>query len=812
MTARTRTGAALALALTALALHGPPADAATLASHGDVRVGIDDSTGRIAVFGVGDGRLAEAPGTAGESGRVAYFADGSWQRATRLIERRGSTAILRTPGGGTIALAAEVARDGTVELSATAPSGAERVGIGFQADMRERYLGFGERSNAVDQRGRTIENRVSEGPYQPGDYDLVAGSVPEWALTRADTATYFPMPWLLSTRGYGLLAENRATSRFRLGTVSEDEWSVEAESESLRVAVLPGPRPSDLVRQLTERTGRQPEPAAPWVFGPWFQTGHQNESPNEEEYVRILREADAPVSVAETHMRYMPCGSDLGQEASERARARAFHHQGLAAITYTREALCSSYGAAFDPAFESGAFIRRPDGSPYLFDSFVGGGVQQVGMLDFSNPDARGVYAGVLDRAVRNGYDGWMEDYGEYVPPDAAAANGMRGDALHNYYPVLYHSAAYRYRRAQDRPLVSFIRSGWTGVHPSAEIVWGGDPTTGFGFDGLASSVSQALTMGLSGISLWASDIGGFFTLTGERLTPELLARWIEFGAVSGVMRSKAEGIGASADDRPQIWEEPTLPVWRRYAKLRTQLYPYLAAADRRYRRSGMPIMRHLSLVFPDERRAVGTDDAFMFGDDLLAAPVVEAGARRRSLYLPSGRWVDLWRSVRFRSGDGSLALTGAREVRGGRTTTFEAPLDELPLLARAGTILPLLPADVDTLASYGGDDLVGLDDRRDRLDILAVPRGRSNARFDRHGVLRSMEKPGAWKLAFEDRRRRRFELQAALGTLRDPFVPRTVELDGSVLPPGRWSYDRRSGVLDAEFGGATGRLVVSGG
>ncbi|HEX6115459.1 MAG TPA: TIM-barrel domain-containing protein [Solirubrobacterales bacterium] len=809
---------AFAIAPATLVFAAPPAGAVTLAARGGVAVELDATTGRIAIRGVGGGTLREAPGTGGESGRVGFFADGEWHRAAELVSHAGSTATLATDdsAGRAIEVHARVRRDGSVELAAAASGGAgtavERMDVGFVADPRERYLGFGERSNAVDQRGHTIENHVTEGPYQPGEYDLVDGSIPDWAQTRSDSATYFPMPWLLSTRGFGLLAENRATSRFRLGTVREDEWSVEADAASLRLVVLPGPEPSDLVGQLTERTGRQPPPAAPWVLGPWFQTGHQNEAPGEREYVEILRAADAPVSVAETHMRYMPCGSDQGLEASERARTRAFHSRGLAAITYTREAICRSYAGAFDPAAASGAFIRRPDGSPYLFDSFVGGGVQEIGMLDFSNPAATEAYASILDRAVANGYDGWMEDYGEYVPPDATAANGMRGIALHNFYPVLYHSAAYDYRQAQERPLVAFIRSGWTGVHPSAEIVWGGDPTTGFGFDGLASSVNQALTMGLSGISLWASDIGGFFTLSEQRLTPELLARWIEFGAVSGVMRTKAEGIGAAMADRPQIWQEPTLPIWRRYAKLRTQLYPYLVAADRAYRRSGLPLMRHLSLAFPEDRRAVATDDEFMFGDDLLAAPVVEDGARERRVYLPGGRWVDLWRSAAFRRSDGSIRLGEAKLLSGESRRTVPAPLDELPLLARAGTILPLLAADVDTLAGYGeGKGLVHLGDRRHRLDLLAFPRGRSSARFDRHGRVRSREGTRAWTLSFEDESRRRIELQAALGSLRDPFVPRRVELDGRRLDRGRWRYDRKSGVLEADFAGRSGRLAVSG-
>ena len=135
-----------------------------------------------------------------------------------------------------------------------------------------------------------------------------------------------------------------------------------------------------------------------------------------------------------------------------------------------------------------------------------------------------------------------MEDYGEYTPPDSLSSNGLDGRRFHNLYPVLYHRSGQRFADRQRRPIARFTRSGWTGVHRYTPIVWGGDPSTSFGFDGLRSSVTQALSMGTSGIGVWASDVGGFFTLTGDKLTRELLHRWIQFGAVSGVMRTKARG------------------------------------------------------------------------------------------------------------------------------------------------------------------------------------------------------------------------------------------------------------------------------
>ena len=317
--------------------------------------------------------------------------------------------------------------------------------------------------------------------------------------------------------------------------------------------------------------------------------------------------------------------------------------------------------------------------------------------------------------------------------------------------------------------------------------------------------------MGLSGVSNWGSDIGGFFTLSSEQLGPELLKRWIEFGAVSGVMRTQANGFTiGDRGPRAQILDKGVLPVWRRYAKLRTQLYPYLAAAEREYQRSGMPIMRHLSLAYPADARATASEAEFMFGPDLLAAPVVAPGQTRRSFHLPAGDWIDLWRAARFVERDGSLALGRASLVRGGRGVTVPAPLDELPLLARAGAVIPMLSPDGDTLTSHGrAPGLVHLRDRLNRMQLLAFPRGNSRASIGVGETVRSSESASGWRLAVSGKRERRYAVQASFATLRRPFRPCAVELRGRPLARRAWSYDRGTRVLRASVSLRSGALVA---
>jgi Glycosyl hydrolases family 31 len=219
--------------------------------------------------------------------------------------------------------------------------------------------------------------------------------------------------------------------------------------------------------------------------------------------------------------------------------------------------------------------------------------------------------------------------------------------------------------------------------------------------------------------------------------------------------------------------------------------------------------MRHLALAYPSDRRTTGVDDAFLFGPALLAAPVVTQAARRRAVYLPAGRWIDLWRSARYLRRDGGLALRAARVLSGGRSVTIPAPLDELPLFARAGTLLPLLSPDVDTLASYGDRArVVSLRERQGRRVLLAFPRGSSSARLEDGGALRSRELRGGWELAICSRRARRWEIQASLTTLRRPFRPCGVKAYGGRLRGRR--FDRRTRVLRASFTTRRGRLKVS--
>ena len=516
------------------------------------------------------------------------------------------------------------------------------------------------------------------------------------------------------------------------------------------------------------------------------------------------------MSVSQTYFHYLPCG---GSRAEEPQRTQAMHDLGVAVTTYFNPMLCEEYQSVFARAVDTGALTRTAEGEPYVY-RYVTSRPFQVGQFDFTFGPGRVLFRELLGQAVDDGHDGWMEDFGEYTPLDSYTAAGRDGAVMHNRYVVDYHCTAYAFARRQPRPIVRFQRSGWTGAARCAQVVWSGDPTAQWGYDGLASVVTTGLGMGLSGVSTWGSDIGGFFGFFGKQLTDEMLARWVQLGALTGVMRTQRDGLDAFPEyTRPQVDDDDQITNWRRWAKFRTQLYPYLVAADATYRSTGLPLMRHLLLGWPDDPQALATGDQYLFGDDLLVAPILAPGLTERAVYLPAGEWIDLWRAVAYDSPSGGLVAGRATVISGGQTVTAPAPPDELPLFVRAGTLLPLLPADVDTLADYGAGSpgLVRFADRLDQLELIAFPRGTSDARAFRRERLTSMEGDGTWELVLRGGPPRTWRLQALLSALEHPFTPCAVELDGAPLPTSDWSFDPAKQVLRATFRSGPGRLVVRG-
>jgi hypothetical protein len=287
----------------------PVASAQTTAVEaGELRAEVSEAPWRLALVDAqGAAVLTEHPGSGpGPAGTLGFRAAGVWRHATRVLSsrREGSTYVAElatTDPLRRIELRLSPDAEGVIQLVAklAGPTGdVQALGIGFEGRTSERYLGFGERSNAVDQGGNVVENYGSDGPYQSEEYPFLNAFVPPWGLRERPDSTYFPIPWLLSDAGYGVLVDNPETSYFRLGT-DPGAWSVEVVAapegevstapapQELRLRFFGGPRPADALRRFTAATGRQPAPAAPWLLGAWYQAKGA-----ETEQIAAQREAD----------------------------------------------------------------------------------------------------------------------------------------------------------------------------------------------------------------------------------------------------------------------------------------------------------------------------------------------------------------------------------------------------------------------------------------------------------------------------------------------------------------------------------------
>jgi alpha-glucosidase (family GH31 glycosyl hydrolase) len=414
-----------------------------------------------------------------------------------------------------------------------------------------------------------------------------------------------------------------------------------------------------------------------------------------------LRDAHIPTTMIDTALHYLPDGIGTLDAASVTAD---IHARGFKAIAYFCSFIDQDYHPLFDQAAQMGYLVKKQDGTPYIVFNIP----RYEGIVDFTNPAAVTWYQGLLQQALDDGWDGWMYDFGEYVPQDAVMANGMTGFEAHDLYPVLYQKAAHDLLE-QQRPnnYLFFVRSGYAGTSGLVPMVWGGDADTDFSVGkGLPASLDAALNAGMSGIPFWGSDISGYHYLYNPPPDKELYLRWTEVGALSGDMHDENEGSGSlPVSARWQIWDDQeSTDVYRTYAQLHTQLIPYFRVAVNEARATGLPIMRHLYLYYPQDPNVWSLTDEYMLGDSLLAAPVVTRGATSRNVYLPEPEYYDFF--------------SGAR-VAGGGTITASATLDQVPLYARVGGIIPMLSPDVETLVpATDGSGVISLADRANVLYV----------------------------------------------------------------------------------------------
>jgi alpha-D-xyloside xylohydrolase len=285
-------------------------------------------------------------------------------------------------------------------------------------------------------------------------------------------------------------------------------------------------------------------------------------------------------------------------------------------------------------------------------------------MIDFTNPEAVAWFRDTHRRLLAQGVDTFKTDFAEEVPADARFHNGLTGAEMHNPYPLMFQREVFEAIRGHHGRAVIWARSGAPGSQ-RYPIHWSGDPECTF--VDLANNLRGGLASAMSGFAHWSQDIGGFW---GDP-SPQLYIRWAQCGFLSALSRIH----GATARD-PWLFGDEALRIFRRYARFRSRLVPYVYSHAWDAAETGIPVMRPMVMEFPDDPAAYAFDLQYCLGRELLVSPVVRADDWVTT-YLPRGRWMDWWSGV---VQDGPTVLR--RQV----------PLEEIPLYLRENSLMVLGP------------------------------------------------------------------------------------------------------------------------
>jgi len=553
-----------------------------------------------------------------------------------------------------------------ITLTMEGPDSIDSVAVPLRCDDEASFYGFGEQYDATEHRGEALSLWVSE---QGIGRDPTGPKLP---LNGDAHTTYFPMPWFLDARGFGVLAlTDHRTEVDVCAREAEVAWMEVIDGAPLELRVFHGPAPLDVVRQLGDEVGRPPPPPA-WAWRPWIGAQGGREA--------ILAEADAleaaqiPVGVlwVQDWTGIRPnFGGGFGVEYRWLADEELYPDlAGMIAELAARDLRFLSYANPFvvptlehwDEMAAAGLLVANEAGEP--FQHLAPNGFS--GLPDLTQEAAREYVREHLRAMVSDyGMDGWMADFGEWLRLDSVLADGRDPAAFHDLYPIEWQQLS---REVMDelRPdgdWVVFARSGWTGAQGVTMVYWVGDQeATWSPHDGLPTVVPAMLSLGLSGVPVVTHDIAGF---SGGPSTKELWQRWTELGAFTPIMRTH-EG---NLSDQNWSWESDaeTTEHFRRFARVHDALGPELAFLAELSASASMPMVRHLMLQFPDDPPSRGIDDQFLLGPSLLVAPVVEPGATSRPVYLPPGTWFHVW------SGDA---------YEGGSTIDVDAPIGSPPVFS----------------------------------------------------------------------------------------------------------------------------------
>ncbi|MCU1246260.1 MAG: Alpha-glucosidase [Acidobacteria bacterium] len=550
----------------------------------------------------------------------------------------------------------------------------------------EHVYALGEKGGPLDKRG-----------WKLGGYSFTMWNSDTFGYDASTDPLYVSVPFYIVMRkgvAFGVFLDNTYRSNFDIGHQTQGLLSFGAEGGTLDYYFIHGPEPKKVLERYTALTGRMPLPPL-WSLG-YHQCRYTYFPESKVRFIAEnfrMRAIPADVIWLDIHYqdRYRPFTWNRERFPDPARMTSDLRKEGFRIVTIVDPHPPKVPGyAPYESGLAGDHFVKNADGSIYEApvwpskaedgdspDWSRAPGVSSV-FPDFSKPAARAWWGGLYAGLLNDGVAGIWNDMNEPAVFDTASGTmplDVRHDnegsptdhrQIHNAYGMLMSRATYEglaRLRPNERPFI-LSRASFAGGQRYAAL-WPGDNTSNWAH--LRQSIPTLLGLGLSGFPFTGSDIGGFV----DAPSAELYTRWLQAGVFYPFMRTHT--MFGSPDQEPWSYGTEHEALNRRAIELRYELLPTIYSAMRDAAESGVPAMRPLMLEFPDDERTYGMDDQFLFGSDLLVAPVLSEGARSKGVYLPAGQWYDYWTGQRF---------------EGSRGMDVPVTLGSIPMYVRAGAFL----------------------------------------------------------------------------------------------------------------------------
>lgn len=534
------------------------------------------------------------------------------------------------------------------------------------ADEKERCYGCGEQMSYFNLRGRHFPLWTSE----PG----VGRDKTTYVTWRSDVEnkaggdyynTNYPQPTFVSSRRYYLHVDSTAYADFDFRNTEFHElqiWEVPAY-----VRIESAPTFLELLEKESAYFGRQPE-LPDWIYNGLI-VGLQGGT--DRSFGLLDKTLEHGIKVSGLWCQDW-CGKrvtsfgkrlqwdwqyhkEMYPDLPE--RIKELHERGIKFLGYINPYLVND-GDLYRKGKENGVFATKADGSDYLVDF----GEFYCGVVDFTNPKAYEWFKNevIIKHSLDIGIDGWMADFGEYLPTDDLVLhNGKSPMMEHNHWPALWAKCNYDALKETGKlgQVVYFMRAGGTGSQKYCTLLWAGDQSVDFTVhDGLATVICAALSAAMSGCGLTHSDIGGYTSLFGNTRTKELFLRWAEMAAFTPVMRTHE---GNRPDENFQYYDdEDCMARLARLVDVYTMMAPYIKTLVAENAEKGIPVQRPLFLHHEADERCYEIQYEYLLGPDMLVAPVYEAERIQWEVYLPEGQWIHLWTGTEYGKGTHTVPAT----------------------------------------------------------------------------------------------------------------------------------------------------------